>query len=86
MLRAPGTDAEQLEVRVLPAPAPRPWLRDRARRHILAGHLALSQLPVDSPESVLVSVATALTGKARATRPPVLIIEPPVTLTATRRT
>lgn len=77
VLRVPAADAEQLEIRVLPGPAPGPWLRDRVRRHVLAGHLALSQMPCDSPESVQVAVITALTGKTRTTRPPVLIIEPP---------
>ena len=77
VLKAPGTRDARLEILILPAAAPRAYLRDRVRRHVLASHFALSQLPFDSPESVQVMVVGALIGKTRATRAPALVIEPP---------
>jgi len=61
VLRAPGNEAEELEIQVLRGPVPRPWLTDRVRRHVLTGHIALSQLPCDRPEALRITITTGRT-------------------------
>lgn len=76
VLVAPGTDAERLQIRVKPTAAPKPGLRERVRKHVLAGHFELGYVVSDSSAAVEVDVVSHLTSNSRTGKTPMMITEP----------
>ena len=74
-LIAADTAEERLEVRIRPAPAPRPDLRQRVRSHLLTAHLELGHVVSDVPAALVVRVVPELSSNDRTTKTPLLVVE-----------